>query len=543
MSTPSLAEQVMAQPLGVRAGFIASEPAGYAQLTAETGTPWFIWSDSPVDFVEHVLRESTWAGQREILRSAWDHERTAVAACHSPGKTHVAARIVAWWIATHPFGTAQAVTTAPTWRQVRHLLWPHIRRLHSLHGFPGKIGENAEWRVGNDLAAFGFSPSDYDEAAAQGIHAPYILVVVDEAGGISRVRFQSMEGMMSSGFARMVAVGNPATNDENTAFEERFHAAGWNSIRIPAWRTPNFTGEQTGPCSCLIAQFRPHPVSEHLTQPSWVEDVRRDFGEDSPYWIARVDAEFPHGQSQRTIPWQFIERAQERDMPEQISLQAALGVDIASDGGDELAFAVARGWTIEFLEGRAGAENADALKVAFRVRQHIEGSDCGWEGLIAAQKRLDVHKRAVCRVDATGLGWGVYGVLRAWQSEFMWPVDVIAVQVGERPDSRRGQEKYLNKRAEMWWEMRDRLKDFAKLRCDKRTAAQLAGPLYDITSSGLIKIESKDDMRKRGLQSPDRAEAVLLAGYIEASGGPAAASTSRTVETRLPGVRRRDGYR
>jgi hypothetical protein len=518
----SLPEQLMLEPLGVRAGFVASDAKLHAEITRQTGTPWFIWQDSPVDFVEHVLGESTWEGQREILQSAWDHERTAVAACHAPGKTHIAARIVAWWIATHPFGTAQAVTTAPTWRQVKNLLWPHIRRLHSLHGFPGRIGENAEWKVGDDLAAFGFSPSDYDEAAAQGIHAPYILVVVDEAGGISKIRFQSMEGMMSAGFARMVAIGNPATDDENTAFEERYNAAQWNSIRIPAWRTPNFTDEETGPCSCAISRFQPHRVARHLTTPEW------------------VDAKFPHGLTERTIPMSFIERAMERDMPMVPSSTAALGVDVASDGGDELAFAVARGWAVEFLEGRAGEQNADALQVAFRVRQHIEGTDVPWEGLIAAQKRLDGSRRAVCRIDAIGLGWGVYGVVRAWASEFMWPVDIVAVQVGEKPDSRKAQERFLNKRAEMWWGMRDRLRDTVKLRCDKRTVAQLAGPTYDITSSGLIKIESKDDMRRRGLPSPDRAEACLLAAYIEASAPPAVASGERTIETRLPGVRRRN---
>jgi len=83
------------------------------------------------------------------------------------------------------------------------------------------------------------------------------------------------------------------------------------------------------------------------------------------------------------------------------------------------------------------------------------------------------------------------------------------------------------------------LKDTAVLRAPKRAQAQLAGPLYDITSSGLIKIESKDDMRRRGLQSPDEAEAILLALYPEANAGRASASAD-AMTARLPGVRRRN---
>jgi hypothetical protein len=76
------------------------------------------------------------------------------------------------------------------------------------------------------------------------------------------------------------------------------------------------------------------------------------------------------------------------------------------------------------------------------------------------------------------------------------------------------------------------------LTAPKRAVAQLAGPMYDITSAGLIKIESKDDMRRRGLQSPDEAEAILLAIYPGVSAGRAVAS-AQAMTARLPGVRRR----
>lgn len=538
----SVAEEILTVPLEERVKFLRSDKGLHARLTEVTGTAFHVWSDAPCEFVRDVLGETTWSGQRQILQSVQDHERTAVVASHSVGKSHTAARIAVWWIATRPIGAAQVVTTAPTWRQVRTILWPHIRRLHRSAGLPGRIGLAPEWWVGSEVVAFGFSPSEHDEAAAQGIHAAYPMVLVDEAGGISRSRYQGLEAVLSGGIGRMLAIGNAPTDDENSAFEERYYSPGWNGIRLSAWQTPNLSDppEETPPCACVVAKWRPHLIAEHLTTREWVEDVRADYGEDSAYWIARVDAQFPHGTTSKAIPVSWVEAAQERDMPGEVGGVVALGVDVAADGGDELAFAVARGFDVTFLEGRAGADNADPLKVAHRIRQHIEGGeDVGWEGLIAAQRRLDPNRRGVVKIDAIGLGWGVAGIVKAWASEMMWPVMVVPVQVGERPNSLEGQKRYANKRAEMWWTGRELIRDTVRLTCDKRCAAQLSGPTYSSTSAGKILIESKDSLRSKGLPSPDRAEAVLLAMYQEVNAQPASTSGLRTVEARIPGVTQR----
>ena len=92
-------------------------------LDGFVGNPWARFVDDPVGFVERGLGESLWSRQREILEAVRDHKRVAVPACHAPGKTHLAARAIAWWISCHPPGTAQVVTTATTFRQVRNLLW------------------------------------------------------------------------------------------------------------------------------------------------------------------------------------------------------------------------------------------------------------------------------------------------------------------------------------------------------------------------------------------------------------------------------------
>ena len=140
--------------------------------------PWYRFAQDPVGFVREGLNETIWSKQIQILESVRDNKRTAVPACHAPGKSHIAARAVAWWVSCHPPGTAIAITTATTHRQVRNILWPHIRRVAVRHKLPGEV-LTTTWKLNEDIVSYGFSPSDYDETDVQGIHAPHLLIVVD----------------------------------------------------------------------------------------------------------------------------------------------------------------------------------------------------------------------------------------------------------------------------------------------------------------------------------------------------------------------------
>ena len=111
-----------------------------AAISSQTFTdnPWAKYAADPVGFVTEGLGEGVWSKQVQILRSVRDNKRTAVPACHAPGKSHIAARAIAWWISVHPAEKVRVVTTATTFRQVRGILWPHIRRIHAAHNLPAK---------------------------------------------------------------------------------------------------------------------------------------------------------------------------------------------------------------------------------------------------------------------------------------------------------------------------------------------------------------------------------------------------------------------
>jgi len=468
----------------------------YEDLYISTGR-WARFVNDPVGFVTEGLGEDAWSKQVEILESLRDNRRTAVPACHAPGKSHIAARAIAWWVAVHGPETVRVVTTATTFRQVKSILWPHIRRIVNEHGLPGEV-LTTEWKIDQTIVADGFSPADHNESAVQGIHAENLLIVVDEAGGISNTIGQALEALMTGGHTRLLLLGNPPTDRMGSWFERACSSDLYNTIPIPASATPNFTGEKVG------------PWARNLVDKSWVDEVVRTFGEDSPFVQARVYARFPRTTSSAVIPIDWVERAADLESdPGRIRL----GVDVAADGGDEFVIAKIDGMTGSLLHASKG--NSSAVDVAGRVLEEIRAAQ-----VLHTERGVPDPVRV--KIDSIGVGWGVASLLEEWGSEGKHGAMIVPVNVAMAAYDR---EQFVNQRAEMWWTMREALQpdetgeQELALDIDHRTVQQLAAPSYRSNSSGKIQIESKADMSKRGVGSPDRAEAILLA-LFEPPGAP-----------------------
>ncbi len=492
----------------------------------DLGTRYGLWADDPVGFIEQVLAGFMWSKQKEICRAVEAHQRTVVPACHGPGKTHTAGRLVAWFVSVHPPDEVQVITTAPLFRQVKMLLWPHIHKVHASAGLPGEL-DQVQWKMpGLELpVAYGFSPSDYDEDAVQGIHKEHLLVIVDEAGGISHTLGNAFESIMTGGHTRILAIGNPPTDDEGSWFEERTESELWETIRI-AWEdTPNFTGEPI-----------PDKMRAQLIDQQWVNDQIIEFGPDSTFVTARVSALFPHGSTNKTIPFGWIEAAVDNDTPEP-STWVRLGIDSASDGGDEFAIARAVGNVVSIVHNSSGPQNANPTDVAGKALEQIRDAE-------TIRQRLGETRRVRVKVDSIGVGWAVAGLLRAWGKEGVHDAEIVDVDVSERA---RDHDRFYNKRAEMWWAGREAvmpvLADVSRgtsagpprvrLEVDKRTQAQLNAPKYGHDTQGRVKIEKKDEIKRRGLGSPDRAEGVLLALYEPEGWEARISSASRLASRRI----------
>lgn len=547
----AMVAELLALPPEIRREIVAAlSPRELALLlaatNAATGTPFGLYADDPVGFVSDVLGETMWSRQRAVLEKLAGTQRVAVPAGFGLGKTHLAARAVVHFCCTNAVGTAQAVTTATRMRQVQRQLWPHIRRIVARAGLPGKV-DTTQWRMPDQHGvptdvAYGFTAPENDEAAMQGIHAPKLLLVVDEAGGISRLVGSGTNNLLTGDHARLLAIGNPAADDENTWFEglceEGFDPAEEDTVtvRIAATDSPAVTGEDAGVCRDCPPNVPAHPLAQHLVDGKWIARAIKDHGADAPYVVAKVHAKFPKGGSSRILPVGWVENAcepVEPDDDEHVPLAelglpeeeapwmvkrgawVRLGIDVAADGGDELVISRAVGDLVTVEHVSSGSQNANSLTVAGKILVQIRRAEQLAEALgSTAQVRA--------KIDANGVGWGVAGTLAAWASEGKHGAEIVPVMVSELTNREPDGSTMVpyRKRDEMWIAMRKLLQPSpedgrpqVRLRVDEKTQAQLTGPRYGTTSGGQTQVESKKAMRQRGLRSPDRAEAVLHAVY------------------------------
>jgi len=452
----------------------------------------------------------------------------------------LAARVALWRSLVHPPGTSLTVTTATRFRQVQRQLWPHIRTAVKKANLPlradltqmkGFTPDGTEVDV-----AYGFSAPPGDEAAVQGIHAPRLTIIVDEAGGISRIIGQALRGLMTGDDTRMLAIGNPPTDDEGSWFERLCEEDDVETIRISAYDSPLLTGEKTGWCHACPPEVPAHRLAIHIVDETWINGTVEEFGEDSAYVTAKVHAKFPKGGSSRVLPSDWIENAIKvddppldegyvrlsdlridgEDSPHVVALGAwvRLGVDVAADGGDEFVIARTIGDLGEIRHSSSGASNDNAVNVAGIVLEEIKKAE-------RVRGALGTTAPVRVKVDGIGVGWGVASLLKAWGAEGLHSAEIVAVIVSEATN-RNDEGELLRpalKRDEMWFAMRSLIQAHGdtpprvRLRIDKRTHAQLAAPTYGFNSQGKAKVESKDAMRKRGVSSPDRGEALLLGFY------------------------------
>jgi hypothetical protein len=444
-----------------------------------------------------------WSKQREIMQSVVDNPNTSVGSCHGIGKSFTAALTSCWWLDTHPIGDSFVLTTAPTDKQVKAILWREINKFHSLYGLPGRTNLS-EWYIGKELVAFGRKPSDYDPTAFQGIHARYLLVVIDEACGIPKDLWVAASTLATSANSRILAIGNP--DDEFSEFKAKSISKYWHHIKIGYHNTPNFTGEPISP-----------RLKEMLISEAWVEERRDDWGEGSALFTSKCLGEFPHGTSPFTvIPITMIEACRvEADRVDRVSENAPLsppqstermeaGLDVAA-GGDRTVMWLRQGTTA-------------LAEFSFRESDPIKSA-----GAICL--KLKEWGVTLVKMDPIGVGWGLMGTLRDKSShhnprgECAHDAQIVGVNFAEKPDSEANQKKYLNKRAECWWHGRElsRTQAWDLSRISFSTVQELSTPLYEtVDSNGKIKIQKKDEVISILGRSPDSADALLLA-FWEAS--------------------------
>ena len=425
-----------------------------------------------------------WSKQVEICNSVKLNRHTAVHSGHGVGKSWIGAALACWWIDTHPPGEAFVVSTAPTQPQVESILWREIGRLHRKLALPGYItgGNQPQWKLDNgELVGFGRKPADYIDAeqakaAFQGIHARYILVILDEAAGIPVWLWDAVESLVTNENARILAIGNP--DDPASQFAKVCSpGSGWNLVHISVFDSPNFTGEEI-----------PDELVDLLPSEIWVDERRKRWGEGSLLWTSRVLGLFPKTSKDTLISPDLIFQAINRDLSATKD-EGRYGVDVARSGDDESTIYLKQGGVVRRELAQVGL--GDTMLLAGEVFNRVRPNN----GLRPAV------------IDVIGIGAGVYD--RCKEQD----LNVVAFNASEQAND---PVKFLNRRAEQYWALREMfiegLVDLDEE--DEELATQLGSIKWKINSAGRIQIESKEDMKKRGLPSPDRADGVMMSTYV-----------------------------
>lgn len=376
---------------------------------------------------------------------------------------------ILWWLCTrYP---AKIACTAPTAHQLSDVLWAELaywwRRLpdHLRSNF--RLTNERFSMVGNEETSFAVArASNPDKPETfQGFHSPHMLFLADEASGIEDVIFEVGQGALSTPGAKIFMAGNPTRSsgyfyDAFTRFRNH-----WWTKRVS------------------VTDLDDAPYAN----PDYPAEMAEKYGADSNVYRVRCLGEFPLEEDDVLIPLSLIEAAKDRDVAPIMQLLPVWGLDVARFGNCRTALAKRRGNVM--MEPIKSWHKRDLMEVAGIVLNEYE--ECHSD-----ERPVEIL------VDSVGLGAGVVDRMR----ELNLPVR--GINVGEMPS---GKGKYNRLRDELWWRTREWFDSReVKIPEDERLIAQLSTLKYKFTSTGKIQVEGKEELMKRGVESPDEADAFVL---------------------------------
>lgn len=424
-----------------------------------------------------------WNKQVEIADALLKYRYVAVKSGHGVGKTFIASIILAWFVETRADLEALVVTTAPSQPQL-DLIWEHVRKHHRKADMLGRVSLDNEWKDSHGVKrAYGRKPPDNNEHVFQGEHRQYgVLALIDEACGVPGTIFEAVDAITNGRHDMRLAIGNPT--DPNTPFGKIWSGSDptWHKITISCSDAPTISGEDF-----------PDEFMGGMVTPEWIEDMRRKWGEDSPTFRARVLGEFTFGGTNNLFNPLTIAKGIETVVEPHPHEKPRLGVDVARFGTD---------YTViyKYHSGQVRLQDKWSKTDTMTTAERVDGM----------ARALGVSE---VRVDGAGVGGGVVDRLAqlALNPDGTEEYAVIGMYGNSAsPDLK----KWINGRAFWYDTMREKMLN-GKLDIDfedKTLRDELEGILYKFGKThGAIQIESKDDMLKRGVKSPDFADAAMYA--------------------------------
>ena len=426
------------------------------------------YKDDPVLFVREQFKVDPDPWQASVLRDIADRGVRAISvrSGHGVGKSAVAAWALIWFILTK--FPCKAVVTAPTSGQLFDALFAEVKHWigflpEALQALLVVTSNRIELKEAPESAFISARTSRAEQPEAlQGVHSDNVLLIADEASGVPEAVFQAASGSMSGEHATTLLLGNPVRTSGLFYDSHNKLAHRWKTYHV----------------SCILSRR----VSE-----AYVEEQRLRYGDNSNIFRIRVLGEFPLADDNTVIPLALVQPAVGRDIVVAPNTPVVWGLDVARFGANA-----------SVLVKRRGKEVLDDIQQ--------------WRGLDLMQLVGAVHTEYVSlpdslrpeeiNVDAIGLGGGVADRLRELD------LPVRAINVGELAAMK---DKYRNLRCELWYNCREWLEPMdVKLPNDDDLISQMIAVQYKYMSNMKLQLESKEEMKKRGVESPDVADALML---------------------------------
>jgi len=446
---------------------LVDKPLAYVYWAFNWGVGELYGEDGPDTWQREMLLEL-----EEALKATDGSVRFGRASGNGVGKGFLAAMVVKWFHDTRADG--KGLVTANTGDQLSTKTWSEVAKWH-------KLSRTAHWSTwqATKLASV-WSPETWFVSALPwskerpesmaGMHAPHILVVMDESSAIPDIIWDTLEGAMTTRKAIWLAWGNPTRNSGR--FKEIFpgglYAHQWHTKRIDSRTCKKVNKVQVD---------------------QWVATR----GLESDFVKIHVLGEHPAQSEEQFIGQDLIDLARAREDIPYLHLPKVLGADVATTGTGCLLL-------------RQGP------KILWAQLYHNKQPD-EWAALISSV--MDREEPEATFVDAVGVGAGVWALLRHTHHYVIAVNGAHAVpETLSLPNEPSEKETYYNMRACMWGRVKEDLRQCLMLPKDMTDLArELQAPQWTYAGKNQILLESKDDMRARGIASPHIADSLCHTYY------------------------------
>lgn len=432
--------------------------------------------DHPVEFAIDILKVQPTLEQQAVMNDVAKFPMVSVKSGHGVGKSALESWIIWWYISTRPY--PKILCTAPTKHQLHDILWAEVSKWKRNSK---NLDKDFEWTSekiylkGSQEEWFAIARTSNKPDALQGTHAEHVLIIIDEASGVPDIVFEPVLGSMSTIDAKLLMCGNP------TQLAGFFYES--HTTKRELYKTHTIDGSKC-----------------ERVDKNYVQTIIDMFGKDSDVYRVRVAGEFPKANPDSFIGLDMI-RTEKKviDIVESIDL----GVDVARYGDDESV--VATTYNKSQVERLNVFKHNDTMRLTGQIVNIIKMLNLKYPSIIVRVK-----------IDCDGLGVGVYDRLKEVIVEKNLKAKAVECHFGGKGGKVSYDEpiEYYNSTGIMWGTLRSKLKNNEiTIPNNEELIKQITNRKYFINSDGTIKLERKEDMKKRNVHSPDRADAVVLSLY------------------------------